>query len=922
MANRVLGLYVGPNQLEGPQDGAYQSLQNCVIKDKDVVEPRFGVSTSTAAAFGGANSDKRVSVVHPSSLSTGFVIAGTGTGANLYSTLVSTALATNVPPPESWLKTRFADARGRCYFTSDAGLKRIDSDSSVAAAGGLQPITGGGQLGRTVYDSSGFLAANSACMYRALLVRKDALKTEIVGPPSGRAVIRCQSDRTINIGGAVRSGSTITVTTSVAHGFTGYATHLITWDAADTGAGEYTTGSYIPITTPSATTLTITDSFNSGAYSNTVAATITSGPAKVQITVYLDSGAAAGDIIRLYRSEQVTPATAQPSEDVYQVYEALLTSTNISNGYVTITDNTPEVLLGEPAYFSPSVEGEAGSNEKPPRCVDVASVAGSLVGVNLRYPHTLDLRLLATGGSAGVVDGTTITITDGTSPFTVTAENGTVGAGEFQIHDGDTVARDIERTAQSLVDGINKYASNTIVTAHYVSGATDAPGMIRLVKRDYSTTGFTVTSDKGTAWSPQILDSGTATASTQEKAISSVAISKPGIPDAFPPLSRYEVGEPNEKALRVLPIRDNKGIIIKERSAWLQSGVWPNIRIDLIDDVLAFPFPNTAASLDGMVYVLSSVGVVAINESGVSSVGVPISGFTEFLESEELNFTTAQAWGAVDKALGLYLLFIGTKEEPDTTSRCFVYSPSARAWAGPWNVDWTAYGRLISTGLVCVGLPDVPRVAFENTAGADARGTVTKTVVTKPSVTEIEFADVSDLSVGDQLRWTVTIGPSSTVRRAIITSISGTTVTINVSHLNYFTDGVSTVSVSRGFECIAEPVPLHGGGNGADSQLRDVELLMDKQSFQSATVSIAGGDVGQAYTASKTLSRWGWGDGTWGSARWGDYDGLRPERCKVPLESQRAPFHSVRFRIREAGAKWRLHGIQMTLEQGSVKGRK
>ena len=104
---------------------------------------------------------------------------------------------------------------------------------------------------------------------------------------------------------------------------------------------------------------------------------------------------------------------------------------------------------------------------------------------------------------------------------------------------------------------------------------------------------------------------------------------------------------------------------------------------------------------------------------------------------------------------------------------------------------------------------------------------------------------------------------------------------------------------------------------------------MDKQSFQTATVSVAGGDVGQAYTASKTLSRWGWGgtsvnssSAPWGTKPWADYDGLRPERCQVPLESQRAPFHSVRFRIKEAGAKWRLHGIQMPVTPGSTKGRK
>jgi hypothetical protein len=115
---------------------------------------------------------------------------------------------------------------------------------------------------------------------------------------------------------------------------------------------------------------------------------------------------------------------------------------------------------------------------------------------------------------------------------------------------------------------------------------------------------------------------------------------------------------------------------------------------------------------------------------------------------------------------------------------------------------------------------------------------------------------------------------------------------------------------------------LHVGGNGSDVQASDVVLMMDEQAFELATVSVAGGDVGQAFKAAKSLSRWGWGDGTWGDEPWGDYNGIRPERCAIPAESQRAPFHSVRLRVREAGAKWRLHGIQLEFEAGTIKGRR
>jgi hypothetical protein len=713
---------------------------------------------------------------------------------------------------------------------------------------------------------------------------------------------------------------------ATAHGFKVGQVVLATFAAGDTDVNEFDNGNKTITSVETAFKFTYDETDSD--YTSLGSTTYTTGPATCTLYVYLDDNAAAGDTIRLYRSESVTPSTSTPPEDAYQVYEALLSATNISNGYIAITDNTPEVLLGEPLYTSPGVEGEAGSNDKPPRAVDVCTVGGSLMLGNLRYKHTLDMRLLATGGSAGIIDGTQITITDGTSPFTMTAETGTIAAGEFPLYISTSPAQDAERTAQALVDAINTYASNTIVDAFYISSATDPSGMIRLVKRDWGTTGFTVLGGRGSAWNP-VFSTDIAAESRQEISSSSVALSKPGIPDAFPPLSRFEVGEPNEKVLRVLPVRDNKCVIIKERSCWLMSGVWPNIRIDLIDDTLSFAFPDTAAVLDGTVYVLSSVGVVGISESGVASVGGPVAELTEFLEDEELNFTTADAWGVVDKALGVYLLFLGSEADSDTTSRALVYSPGVRAWSGPWVVDWTAYGRLISTGQIAVGLPDAPRLALENTAGCDVRGNSVKTVVTRPTATTITVADASDVHVGDTLTWTVTIGPSSTTRRAVVTAVSGVTLTLNVSHLDYFTEGVSTVGLGKAFECIAEPVPLHSGGSGADSQAQDVVLLMDRQRFESANVSVSGGDVGQAYKSSKTLSRWGWG-GTeagessvpYGERPWGDYNGIRPERCSVPAESQRAPFHCVRFTIREAGAKWRLHGVQVEFEPGSVKGRR
>lgn len=943
-SNRVLGLYVGPNQLEGPQDGAYVSLKNCVIKDKDVVEPREGVTRSLSSFS--TDEERATTIAATASVSAGYIYQ-THSDSKDSLKAAFTELATSCAAPTDWIRARFADSAGRCYATTDAGVKRIDSAGSVARAGGPEVFAGGGRDGRVNYDASGFLAVNNAVMYRAEVRRKAADGAWIIGPGSGRAVIRCQPNRTANAGGVVRTANVVTVTTTAAHGYKNLDRVNMLFDAADTGAGEFTNGTVIVQLVPSATSFTYSES--AADYTSTAAATCRHGPGTTNITLRLDDYCIAGDTVRLYRSEAVTPVTAVPSEDVFLVWEGILTSTDITNGYLVIEDNTPEVLLGAPAYFSPSVEGDAGSNLAPARACDVAAVGSSLVLGNLRDPHQLEVRMIATGGSVGVIEGTTITFARGASNFVMTAagQTNTLGAGEFGIHSGDTVAKDIERTAQSLVDGINAYTSNTFIDAYYVSDADDAPGILLFKARDFSTTAFTVVSTRGAAFAPQILNTGTATASSQTPAINQIAESKPGQPDAFPVSWRYGVGAANENVLRVLPVRDNKAIIIKERSVWLRSGVAPNIRLDLLDDALSFAFPNSAAVLDGVAYVMSSVGVVGISEGGVAYVGGPVSGLLDFLEPERLTNTGgtnlsatdgSNVWAAADTVLGCYLLFYSTEADAlqsrtslPPTSNCLVYSPVNRAWSGPWEVDWTAYARA-TTGTVIVGLPDVPTLATGNSLGADQRlftHVNGKTVVTQPTATTLTFDDTSDLAVGDMLLYTHTVGPSSTTRRWVVTAISGTTVTLNVSHGSIFTPGSSQVTVAKGFECEAETVPLHKGGSGADAQVSDAVLLMDKEAFQSASVYVAGGDVGQEFKEAKELSRWGWGGTSisgqsvpYGDGKWGDYDGIRPERCSVPLDSQRAPFHSVRFSIREAGAKWRLHGIQLELQPGTVKGRK
>src|SRR5690348_11128595 len=63
----ALGLYRSPNPLGGAQNGGYRELRNCVIPDKDVIEPRRG-QFQVSSWIGSINDTRRINALFASSL--------------------------------------------------------------------------------------------------------------------------------------------------------------------------------------------------------------------------------------------------------------------------------------------------------------------------------------------------------------------------------------------------------------------------------------------------------------------------------------------------------------------------------------------------------------------------------------------------------------------------------------------------------------------------------------------------------------------------------------------------------------------------------------------------------------------------------------------------------------------------------------
>lgn len=102
--------------------------------------------------------------------------------------------------------------------------------------------------------------------------------------------------------------------------------------------------------------------------------------------------------LQIYRSAADT-AGGEPSDDMGLVYEKKLTSSDISTGYVDVTDVCPDVLRGEALYTNARQDGISQRRQSPPKMYDVAEFGGCLFGARTTHPHRLSIDMIGVNGS-------------------------------------------------------------------------------------------------------------------------------------------------------------------------------------------------------------------------------------------------------------------------------------------------------------------------------------------------------------------------------------------------------------------------------------------------------------------------------------------------------------------------------------------
>ena len=635
----------------------------------------------------------------------------------------------------------------------------------------------------------------------------------------------------------------------------------------------------------------------------------------VTLTITLANDVVSGDVLQVYRTSIVSTTSSDISGDeMGLVYEYTISSSDVTTGEITFTDSITDALIGATLYISPSQEGIAQGNIKPPSCKDIALYKSAyMFYANTRTDHQLNFSIVGTGALSGKY----LTIAGIDYEFGATEIISGAGSPQAKVSATGVAAVDIDKTSRSLVRVINRYALNTSVYAYYLSGPDDLPGQILLQVQNQSSGEFSVLAEDTAIGVMTFPESPVGTASdamtsTDDTRLNGLYYSKNQQPEAVPLLNYLPVGPANKKILRIAPLRDSL-IIISEGGVYRLTGEDPaSFTVTTLDDTIRCKALETVRVLSNQVIMLSNQGVVRISENGVEVISREI----EIEVSKILNYGSYEDYtrASVYESERSYLLSSisdSTKTTPDIT---FVYNLFTSTWV-KWTVGMES--AIVEDSSDKLNYTDgssdlfVERKDFTNTDFADPEYNVTIIALSGATVTVTT-------SVVPQIGWVLSQ-----------TSISKNIISVSVVSggflLTFAQDVPSSWSAAAAdlfpsVDMDIEFMSWNGRQPAVLKQVRSVALLTDDTQGEN-TVTFVDYNFKSNFdnrVESVTIERPedGWG-AAWGLFPWGGGNDSFNYPTWVPMNKQYCNRLFVGFRHRSAFEKLAIAGVAIEYEMVS-----
>ena len=629
---------------------------------------------------------------------------------------------------------------------------------------------------------------------------------------------------------------------------------------------------------------------------------------------------------QVYRGNASPNLTTDPDDEMALTYEEICSA----SATITISDITPNSLLGASLYTNQGQDGILQSNYRPPWALDVCTFKQYAFYANTRTLMNANVTLISAGASNGVdamVPGDTITFTEnqfGGDTFTLLASaSNNTALGWFAVSDTGNPGLDIQVTASNMCLVANAYATNTFLTAYYTSGSGDLPGKMNFARISLIADTFAVTASNHLSFEQAF-----PVTSINDSRPNRIYYSKFNQPEAVPIVNYIEVGSANQPIRRIVPLRDGV-MVLKDDGVFRISNAAPPFTVTPIDYNVRILAANTAAELDNKVFFLSDQGVIALSDSDAQIMSIVIDKTIIENTSPDLFPNLKEvAWGIAYQSDRKYILFMPSTGTDAQSTQQYVYNHIFQLWTR-WTLEATCGLIFKRDGKMYLGSHQgssgtndsyiyQERKSFTNADYADNQYTTANT--TAGSVTTIIIANPV-LPTGVLLLpgWTITQTSTGSQARIVSVSVGASFTTITLDKLQ--TWAVGNVIIYTPVYSVVQTIQLDCNNPAMNKQFSEIVYVFTEQGFTTLNVAISSNTAGVPIIDVLTpTQRGGWGIDPWGITPWGGgIVGQGKIRRYVPQAVQRAGWLYLNIAHAEAFTSFGWSGIELWYKNTSTR---
>lgn len=627
--------------------------------------------------------------------------------------------------------------------------------------------------------------------------------------------------------------------------------------------------------------------------------------------------------VQIYRTAATSSSSIIPGNTFQLAAQYTPTGADIVNKYVTITDSTPDSLLGAYLY---TADGQPSNlpNTPPPLSLDISTYNSMTFYINFSTLQQATFTLASVGAPNGIINDDTFKISDqgGALVRTYTAKaSNNFASQQFGRVTAGTIAQNIDGTARNLVACINQDPGNTLWYAYYQTGTNVLPGAVILKARNLQTGAFYLNSSRTTCWTPALPTSGQTYVSGNTSSPNSFITSKVAQPEAVPVAYTIPVqsGDITVQLYRGVALQDAL-YLFSNAGIFRVSGTDPtSLQVILFDSSALLVGLQTPQILNNSIYYYSTQGICSVSSGGNQIISRNVE--RDVIQLSGLSNFTSLAFGCSYESDRKYFLFSPSNESDDDATQQYVYNWITTVFT-LWNRSCPA--AIVNNAANKLYFADnegnvfEERKSYSNLDFADQSYTITiNSINTTTNI--FTLANSSNVEIGDIIQQTV-VGEQFSTQ---VTANNISSNEVSVESVTGFTTGSATDY--RSIVTTIQYTPLTCGFPQNMKRVTNWKFSFTNANFESIAATFTSDmSLVPEEVSLSPLTAGGWGSepGGFGSLPWGVSQ--IPEQliaCNPTLNTAYARWWIVKLSLTEAFTSVAIDGILNSFDVVSTRGR-